>query len=156
MTRERTKESDEEGLFALWPGHGVGRIRHYGGFVLAGLLAFAADAAILEGLTRGADVSPYIARVVGISVGMIVSWLVNRTVTFAVHAHPSIGEFLHFAAVSWMAQLVNYLVFAGILVAVSGTLPFVALVIASAVSMLFSYSGFRYAVFKPTGADHRS
>jgi putative flippase GtrA len=123
------------------------RIRHYGGFVLAGLLAFAVDAAILEALMRGLAFSPYLARPIGIAVAMIVSWIVNRTVTFAVPTPPSAAEFMHFAAVSWMAQAFNYLVFAAILAAVPGTPPFIALVIASTLSMLISYSGFRYAVF---------
>jgi putative flippase GtrA len=123
------------------------RLRQYGGFVLAGLLAFAADAAILEGLMRGAALSPYLARPIGISVAMVIAWSVNRTVTFAVRTPPSAVEFLHYAAVSWTAQLVNYVVFAAILVALPETPPFVALAVASAVSMLLSYSGFRYAVF---------
>jgi putative flippase GtrA len=125
------------------------RIRHYGGFVLAGLMAFTADAAILEALMRGAALSPFLARPVGISVGMVISWLVNRRVTFAVRTRPTAAEFLHFAAVSWTAQVVNYLIFAAILALVPGTPPFIALVVASAFSMFYAYSGFRYVVFRP-------
>jgi putative flippase GtrA len=124
------------------------RVRHYGGFVLAGLLAFAADAAILEVLVRAAELSPFLARPVGISVGMVVSWLVNRRVTFDVRTRPTVAEFLHFAAVSWTAQLFNYLIFAAILAVWPATPPFIALVVASAISMFSSYSGFRYVVFR--------
>jgi putative flippase GtrA len=129
------------GVATLW------RVRHYGGFALAGLLAFATDAAILEALMRGAAFSPYLARPIGISASMVVSWIVNRTVTFAMRTRPSPKEVLQFAAVSWTAQVVNYLVFVLILALVSGTPPFLALVVAAAVSMFLSYTGFRYAVF---------
>jgi putative flippase GtrA len=122
-------------------------VHHFGGFLLAGILAFAADAAILEGLMRGAEFSPYLARLVGISVGMVVSWFVNRTVTFAIRTRPSVREFAKFAAVSWSVQLVNYAVFAATIAFVPAIPPFVALVFASGIAMFLSYGGFRYAVF---------
>lgn len=123
------------------------RARHYGGFVLAGALAFLTDAAILEGLTALAGTSPFLARIAGICCGMVVSWLVNRTVTFAVGAGPSLAEFARFAAVSWFAQAVNYSVFAAVLLLLPGTRPLAALVLACIVAMFVSYAGFRYGVF---------
>jgi putative flippase GtrA len=125
--------------------------RHYGGFVLAGGLAFATDASILEALTRFAGMSPFLARPFGICAGMVVSWLINRTVTFAMHTPPHVSEFLKFAAVAWSAQAVNYLVFAAILLAVPATLPFIALVCACFVAMFFSYTGYRFGVFRRRG-----
>lgn len=121
---------------------------HYGGFVLAGSLAFLTDAAILEILTRFAGLSPFLARPVGISAGMVVSWLLNRTITFAMRTPPRLAEFLQFAAVVWIAQLINYLVFCAILIAVPGTAPFVALVLACLVAMFVSYTGYRFGVFR--------
>jgi len=126
------------------------RARHYGGFVLAGLLALATDAAVLEGLHRAFGISPYLARIPGIATAMVVSWLVNRTITFAVRTPPKLGEFGKFAAVSWLAQTVNYFVFAAILYLSPEISPTVALIFASLVAMFVSYAGFRFGVFRAT------
>jgi putative flippase GtrA len=129
--------------FALTPA----RLQHFGGFALAGLLAFAVDAAILEGLVRGVGLSPYLARLIGISAAMAVSWIVNRTVTFAVRTRPTAMEFAHFSTVSWLAQAVNYGVFALALALIPAITPFVALMLSSFAAMFFSYGGFQYFVF---------
>ena len=124
--------------------------RHYGGFVLAGVLALLTDALILHGLYTGLGLSPYLARLPAIACAMIVSWLINRTITFAATDPPSLREFAKFAAVSWFAQLINYVVFASILMAMPGISPLAALVTASLVAMFASYLGFRFGVFRST------
>ena len=128
-----------------------GPLRHYGGFVLAGGLAFTTDATILLVLTKLFGVPPLLARPFGISVAMVVSWLVNRTVTFAATSPPSLAEFGRFAAVSWTSQAVNYGIFAAILLAWPATEPVVALILASLVAMFVAYAGFRYGVFERGG-----
>ena len=128
-------------------------LRHYGGFLLAGALALITDGALLTILIRFLDLDALLARPFAIAVAMLVSWLVNRTLTFAVSAPPSLREFGRFAAVSWLSQAVNYLVFAGILVARPATPALPAVVFASLVAMFVSYFGFRYGVFHdPTRA----
>ena len=123
-------------------------VRHYGGFVLGGGLAFITDATLLTILVRVFSVSPFVARLFTISIAMVVSWLVNRTITFAETRPPSVAEYLRFAAVSWSAQVVNYCVFAAVLLAMPGLEPIVALIMACLVSMFFSYNGYRLGVFK--------
>jgi putative flippase GtrA len=123
-------------------------LRHYGGFASAAVLAFITDAGILEALTQLAGWSPFIARPIGISCAMVVAWLFNRTVTFAMSSAPSLSEFLHYAAVSWVAQAINYIVFSAILIALPGTALLTALVLACFVSMFVSYSGYRFGVFR--------
>lgn len=125
-------------------------MRHYGGFVLAGCLALATDALILQSLHAGLGLTPYLARVPAIACAMVVSWLVNRTVTFATTEPPSLQEFAKFATVSWFAQAINYAVFAMILIALPGIAPLAALVAASLVAMFASYLGFRFGVFRST------
>lgn len=124
------------------------RARHFGGFLAAGILALITDGLVLTVLIDAAGLDPLVARLLSISAAMVVSWLVNRTVTFAVTETPTLAEFGQFAAVSWTAQAVNYALFAAILLIWPGTLPLVALVLASLVSMLVSYAGFRYGVFR--------
>lgn len=134
------------------PSEGLGApdgnpVRHYGGFVLAGLSALATDTAVLALLTRVFAVSPFIARPFGIAIAMVVSWLINRTVAFQASTPPSFAEFGRFAGVSLTSQLVNYSVFAGLLLFVPGLMPEIALFLASFVSMFVSYVGFRFGVF---------
>jgi putative flippase GtrA len=126
----------------------VSRIRHFGGFVLAGVVAMAVDAGTLVILSRFLGMSPFIARPVGILFAMIVSWVINRWIAFAVEASPTWSEFAKFAVASSASITVNYLVFAAILLAVPATPPVVAIVIASMVSMFVSYAGFRFGAFR--------
>jgi putative flippase GtrA len=128
-----------------------GHVRHYGGFLAAGLAALATDTAVLTALTRGAGVSPFIARPVGIGLAMIVSWLINRNVTFKTSAPPSVGEFAKFASVAITSQAINYLVFAALLLSYPAMMPEVALLLACLVSMFTSYAGYRFGVFKSSG-----
>ncbi|SRR6056297_2540406 len=125
-----------------------GRVRHFGGFMLAGLAALTVDAAVLMALTEGTGLNALIARLFSISIAMVVSWGINRRVTFAMTGPPTVREFAAFAAVSWGAQAVNYSVFAGVLVHRPATPPLVALLVASAIAMFVSYAGFRLGVFR--------
>lgn len=122
------------------------RFRHYGGFVLAGLLALSADGLVL-GTLMHAGWHPLAARPLAIAIAMIVSWLVNRRITFAVPGRPSWREYTRFAAVAWSSQALNYVVFGVILIARPAASPLLALVFASIVAMFVSYFGYRYGVF---------
>lgn len=130
----------------------VSRVRHYGGFVLAGVLALLVDMGLLRVATDALGVPALLARPFCIAMAMIVSWAVNRTVTFAVSTRPQLREFLAFAAVSWSAQAVNYGVFGLVLLARPQTSQEVAIIAASLVSMLVAYAGFRFGVFRPAEA----
>ncbi|MGI9424696.1 MAG: GtrA family protein [Hyphomicrobiaceae bacterium] len=123
-------------------------LRHYGGFVLAGVLALITDIAVLQFLTWSLSLSAVIARPFSIAVAMVVSWLINRTITFAYRHSPTVAEFLQFAAVSWMAQLVNYVIFVVVLLIRPQTHAIAAVVVASLIAMFVSYAGFRYGVFR--------
>ena len=126
-------------------------VRHLGMFVMAGLTAFAVDAAILELLTRGAGVHPLLARLPSVASAMAVSWWINRTLTFAVKASASLAEFLRFAAVASGSNILNYAIYSALLLLGVVSLPFIALVLASAAAMAFSYAGMRLAVFRADG-----
>ena len=128
-----------------------GHVRHYGGFLLAGLCALATDTAVLSAFTRLGGLSPFLARPFGIACAMVVSWLINRRLTFQSRERPSLKEFSKFAGVSLTSQTVNYAVFATLLLVLPGFMPELALVLASCVSMFVSYAGFRLGVFRSSG-----
>jgi putative flippase GtrA len=126
-------------------------LRHYGGFLLGGLCALAVDVGVLHLLTDLFGAPALAARPFSIMCAMVVSWWINRTVTFAVERKPTVAEFLQFAAVVWFAQAVNYAVFAAIMLALPDTAPAVAVAAASLVSMCVSYMGYRFGVFRTAG-----
>ena len=128
--------------------HSDSPLRHYGGFVLAGIVALITDVVVLQTVTWLFALSVIVVRPLSIAVAMIVSWLINRTVTFAYRHPPSVAEFLRFAAVSWFAQFVNYVLFVAVLLLRPETHPIAAIIIASLVAMFVSYAGFRYGVFR--------
>ena len=128
----------------------ISKFRHFGGFVLAGVLAFATDAGVLKLLTATTPLGPFVARPIAIFLAMIVSWGINRTITFAEASSPSWSEFTKFAAASFGGQLVNYLVFAAILTLRPTTDTTLAIAIASGFAMFAAYAGFRFGVFTQT------
>lgn len=124
-------------------------VRHGAGFLIAGLIAFATDAGVLLVLTHFAGLDPFSARLLAIAVAMVAAWLAHRTLTFAVKAPPSLGEFTRYAAVAASAATVNYAVYAGLMIVWRDLPPVAALVGATVVSMCVSYSGMRFGVFRP-------
>lgn len=124
------------------------RIAHFGGFLAAGTLAFLTDIAVFQSAHDLLSVPALLARPVSISVAMVVSWLINRTVTFPMPGPPRLKEFLHFAAYAWAAAALNYAVFAaGLWLWPNIWLP-AAIFVASLAAMGFAYVNMRFAVFR--------
>ncbi len=121
--------------------------RHWGGFLFSGGSAFVVDLGINLGLIHLAGLNPFVSRLISIACAMVFAWLMHRNVTFAVKTPPSFGEFARFVAVAGSANALNYLVYAGILLAWPATWPFAAQVVSTAIAMGASYLGFRFGVF---------
>ncbi len=124
------------------------QLRHWGGFVVSGGIAFTTDALVLESLTRFAGLPPLVARLAAIACAMVAGWLAHRRLTFDLPTRPTPKEFLGYAAVAWTSAGINYAVFAAILLWRPATYPLVALVGASLVAMTFSYLGMRFGAFR--------
>jgi putative flippase GtrA len=123
-------------------------LRHYGGFLLAGGLAFVTDVGVFQLFNVLLSVAPLMARPVSISIAMIVSWAINRTITFPTTSPPTLAEFLHFAAFAWAAAAFNYAVFAALLWAWPELWKPLAIFIASLAAMVMAYVNMRYSVFR--------
>ncbi|HVY20700.1 MAG TPA: GtrA family protein [Bauldia sp.] len=123
-------------------------LRHWGGFIVSGLTAALIDALITSGLVHDFGLDPFSSRIAGILVAMVAAWLLHRRLTFAMRSLPNWREFVRFAAVAWSANLLNYVIYSAILIARPATLPFVAIIIATAIAAVFSYLGFRLGVFR--------
>lgn len=122
-------------------------LRHYGGFLVAGGSAFLTDVAVFQALVAIAGLGLLVARFLSISTAMVVSFLINRRLTFRMPGPPRLAEFLRFVAVAWLSSGFNFVIFAAVMFARPQTAPTIAIVIATAISMITSYLGMRLAVF---------
>jgi putative flippase GtrA len=138
-----------------WSGSAPGHrhaIRHWLGFVLSGGLSFIVDASVLGLLTAALGIHPLLARIVSVACAIVTGWLAHRTFTFRMTTPPTLAEFLRFAGLqSTVLVCVNYGIYALILVLRPEFQPLLAMVISSAVAMVFSYFGMRYAAFRVGG-----
>ncbi len=123
-------------------------VRHWAGFAASGVIALCVDAFVLWALTRGLDLSPFLARLFAIAVATVFGFLAHRQLTFDVMGSPTWTEFGQFIAVAWSSSVVNYAVFSAILLAWPQTLPVLALFGATLVSMFVTYAGLRFGVFR--------
>jgi putative flippase GtrA len=123
-------------------------ITHGTGFLASGVLAFATDALCLAALTRVAGLDPFSARLLAIEAAMVVAYFAHRSWTFRVNEPASLMQFLKFVSVAAASSALNYAIYAAQLLAWPSLDPLIALAIASAVSMLSNYLGFRFGVFR--------
>src|SRR6185369_10215586 len=87
----------------------VGRSQFLRFFIVGGL-GFLVDASVLMGLTRGAGLDPYSARVVSFLAAASTTWYLNRIFTFRSdqHHHPVAKQWAIFLLVSVGGALINY------------------------------------------------
>ena len=116
-------------------------------FLLAGGSGFAADAGILYARTGPAGLDPFLSRLVSFTAAMAVTYAINRHLTFGPSGRPVLSEGARYFSVAAGVGLFNYLVYAGLLVAVPGLPPLAALVASSAAAMALSFLGYARLVF---------
>ncbi len=128
----------------------IARVRHFGSFALAGGSAFAVNATVLFVLTEYLSMSPYTGQLLAVWAAMTWAWWINRTWTFPVGRPPSLREYGSYIAAMALSSTVNY----GVYVIALGVhpafaeQPVLALVPATAVSMVVSYLGMKLMVFR--------
>lgn len=131
--------------------------RHWAGFVVSGGIAFLVDASVLALLTRGFGLNPFLARFVAIWCAMVVAWQSHRRLTFSIGHGSSFKEFVSYAAVAWTSAATNYAIYSALLLVGRrmghAVEPLLALVVASAFSMIVSYLGMRFGVFRSGRGD---
>lgn len=130
------------------PARDLPRLRHWGGFLVSGLIALACDAAILQLGILVFGLHPLAARLIAISVAMVAGWLAHRRLTFSLTSPPTLGEFTRYSAIAWTTASLNYVAFAIILLVSPGVHPLAALAIASILATFFAYIGMRYGAFR--------
>jgi len=85
-------------------------MRHFGLFCIAGGVAFLVDAGVLHALVVWAGTGPYLARLVSFLCAVTVTWLFNRSITFAdrVRVLPVWSEWTRYVVSQLGGFLVNY------------------------------------------------
>ena len=109
-------------------------------FLGVGGIGLVVDLAVFT-LVAAHGVHPLLARVVSLAAATLVTWRLNRALTFERSGRRSADEALRYAAVAASAQGVSYAVFALLVLTVLGALPQLAVLVGAAVAALFSYVG---------------
>ncbi len=133
---------------AIDPARDLPPLRHWGGFLVSGLIALVCDASLLQFGIVVLGLNPLVARLIAISGAMVAGWLAHRRLTFSLSVPPTLAEFSRYSATAWAAAAINYATFAAVLFVLPGTHPLTALVFASILATFFAYMGMRYRVFR--------
>ena len=116
-------------------------------FILIGGLGFIADAGLLLVFIQ-MGLNPFAARVVSISVTMIMTWRLNRALTFGPSHDSAMKEAARYFSVAVTVAALNYVVYASLLVAVANCPPVLATALATGVCTLVSFLGYGRFAFR--------
>lgn len=117
-------------------------------FLGVGSLGLVTDFCVFT-ILNGYTPRPLLMRLVSIAVATIVTWRLNRALTFEDSGRHPGEEAMRYAIVTATAQGTSYLIFAALILTVLGALPQAALVIGAAVGALVAYNGHRLFAFAP-------
>lgn len=117
-------------------------------FLGVGGLGLIVDLAVFT-LIIAHEPHPLLARLASLAVATLVTWRLNRALTFARSGRHPAGEALRYAAVAGAAQAVSYSLFAALVMALPNQAPQLALVAGAAAGALVSYCGQAFFAFRP-------
>ena len=119
-------------------------------FAFAGGSGFLVDAGVLQILLSLTPVGPFFGRIISIAVAMTATWLINRTFTFGKSDRHAAEEGARYGLIGFLAALLNYGIYSGVVLAAPGLWPVIAVAISSVAAMAFSYLGYSRFVFGRT------
>ena len=92
---------------------------------------------------------PLLARLVSLAIATLVTWRLNRALTFDRSGRRTADEAMRYAAVAVSAQAVSYAVFAAFVVTALFAVPQLAVIVGAACGALVSYCGQALFAFRP-------
>jgi putative flippase GtrA len=95
----------------------------------------------------GAMPRPLLMRLFSLAAATLVTWRLNRALTFDHSGRRQHDEAMRYAAVTAVSQGTSYAVFAALVLTVFGALPQAALVAGAAVGAVVGYNGHRLFAF---------
>ncbi len=117
-------------------------------FLSVGVLGLSVDMAVFS-TVHAAGVDKALARAVSLSVATVVTWLLNRRLTFAATGRKRRHEIARYAVVTGCAQGVSYGSFLALCALFPHQPPQLALLAGAIFATLFSYTGQRFFTFAP-------
>jgi putative flippase GtrA len=92
---------------------------------------------------------PLLARLISLAIATIVTWRLNRALTFGRSGRRTTEEAVRYALVAASAQAVSYTLFVILVVTAFGAAPQLAVLVGAASAALFSYGGQALFTFRP-------
>lgn len=123
-------------------------------FLFAGTAAVAFELFFIEASNYFLNSGHIIPRMISLPIAIIFTWYINRRYGFKVNKAPTVKEFLKYLNSNFIAQSTNFFLYL-VLISYVSTFqkkPFLSLIIATSVSVLFSfllYSKYVFAKKKP-------
>jgi putative flippase GtrA len=117
-------------------------------FLGVGGLGLITDLAMFTAII-GHGVPPLTARLVSLAVATLITWRLNRALTFDRSGRRPTDEAMRYTAVAAAAQAVSYAVFAALVVTVFRAIPQLAVLCGAATGAAVSYSGQILFAFRP-------
>ena len=115
-------------------------------FLAVGALGLATDFCLFT-ILIGYEPRPLLMRLVSLAGATLVTWRLNRALTFDRSGRSQHHEAMRYAMVTALAQGTSYAVFAALVLTVLRPLPQAALVIGAAVGAIVGYNGHRLFSF---------
>lgn len=143
----------------------LARLKRYISFAVSGGTGFVVDISVLNLFAFGFGLDPYLSRVIAIGVAMMVTWQINRHVTFRDQvkrgsARDLAAEGGRYVVVAVVAAAVNWAIYAATIWTVPVAAPQLARLIGeglpsfgafvgSGIAMIVSYLGYSRFAFRP-------
>ncbi len=122
-------------------------------FAIVGGLGFVVDAGgSVMMIENGGD--PFVARILAMLAAMLVTWRLNRHLTFGPSDTCQTTEGARYFTVAVGVAALNFAIYACLLLAFSNLSPLIAIIIATGISMCVSFVGYgRFAFRNAETAD---
>ncbi len=117
-------------------------------FVAVGCIGLATDLCVFT-LIAAYIHYPLAVRLISLAVSTLVTWRLNRALTFARSHRAQHEEAVRYAIVTAVAQGTSYALFAALVLTVLGRLPQAALMCGALLGAFVSYNGHRMFAFAP-------
>jgi putative flippase GtrA len=123
-------------------------------FIFVGSVGLIVDFGTFSALVATVP-QPLLVRLVSMTLATLVTWRLNRALTFDASGRRQHHEALRYAIVTAFAQGLSYLIFASLVLTVLARLPHAALLLGNFIAAFFSYFGHRLFAFAPVAAPLR-
>ena len=121
-------------------------------FLGVGGLGLVTDLAVFTAVIEH-GVPPLAARLVSLAVATLITWRLNRALTFDLSGRRPADEAMRYATVATLAQAVSYAIFAVLVVTVFRAIPQLAVLLGAAAGAIVSYLGQALFAFRPRPAE---